>query len=194
MMNKKATVQLYEDGIQRLKANGIISYGMFFMGYPGETQQTARNTFEFIQRNAPDFFMTGLWYHDTLAPIHERAEELGIFGAGYNWRHKTMNWREAAEWVHYIYNNIEESTIMPLTGFSFETLPYLLGLGMRLDKIKEFARLAHGMLVATLDDEPQDFSEEEVQLVRICSEIYGDNLAQVAKEALAEAPRVEVAM
>ncbi len=194
MMNKKATIELYEQGIARLKTNGILAYGMFFMGFPGETQQTARNTFEFIQRTAPDFYMTGLWYHDTLAPIHERAQELGIRGAGYNWSHKTMNWREAAQWVHYIYNNIDRSTIMPLTGFSFETLPYLLGLGMRLEKIKEFARLAHGMLVATLDDEPQDFSRQERELVRICGELYGDDLAHVAKEALATAPPIEVAV
>ncbi len=194
MMNKRATVELYEQGIANLKANGILAYAMFFMGFPGETQRTARNTFEFIQRTAPDFYMTGLWYHDTLAPIHERAEELGILGAGYSWRHKTMNWREAAQWVDYIYNNIEVPTIMPLTGFSFETLPYLLGLGMRLDKIKEFARLAHRMLVATLDDEPQGFARQEMELVRICGELYGDDLAHVAREALSSAPPIEVAV
>ena len=193
-MNKRATISRYEQGIANLKANGILAYAMFFMGFPGETQQTARNTFEFIQRTEPDFYMTGLWYHDTLAPIHERAEELGIRGAGYSWRHKTMDWREAAQWVHYIYNNIEGSTIMPLTGFSFETLPYLLGLGMRLEKIKEFARLAHAMLVATLDDEPQDFAHQELELVRICGELYGDDLAHVAKEALATALPTEVAV
>lgn len=190
-MNKRATPEAYEESIRQLKANGVTTYGMFFVGFPGETEATVTNTFEFIKRTEPDFFVTGQWYCDSLSPIAERAAEFGLVGAGYNWKHNTMNWREAADWVVHYYQNVKATTIMPLTGFSFETIPYLLGLGMRYDKVKEFARIAHRMLVKTIDDVPKDLAQEENELISVCGEIYGDNPAYVARQAMASAPLVE---
>lgn len=182
-MNKRAAIDQYVAGLRKLNSVGITTYGMFFVGFPGETDETAMNTFRFIQENAPTFFVTGLWFDDTLAPVQDRAEELGIVGAGYNWKHHTMDWRQGVEWVRRIYREVTASTIMPLTGFSFETIPYLLGLGMPLEEIKKFAAVAHRMLVASLDDEDQAFEAEERQLISICSDIAGRRRQPLVREA-----------
>jgi p-methyltransferase len=168
-MNKAVKIERYFSGIKALKRRGILTYGLFFVGYPGETAGSIANTVTFLEETQPDFYLMQLYYHNTKVPIHSRAAEFGIEGAGYSWRHRTMDWREAAAAVEQIYRTVRTSTILPLYGVSLWTVPYLLENGIDLPKFKTFAATASDMLVRSLDDRPVDFSADEQALAALFS-------------------------
>jgi p-methyltransferase len=164
VMNKAVKIEKYYNGVRKLKERGILTYTLFFFGHPGETPETAQNTINFVRETGPDFYLAQLYYHDTKVPIHRKSEELGIHGAGYSWKHRTMDWREASQWVETMYRSIDNSTILPLYGIGMWTLPYLLGKGISEGQFKKFTRIAHEMLVKSLPDVPVDFEAEEARL------------------------------
>jgi p-methyltransferase len=164
IMNKAVKIEKYFNGVRKLKERGVIAYTLFFFGHPGETPETAQHTIDFVRETAPDFYLAQLYFHDAKVPIHRRAEEFVIQGGGYNWKHKTMDWREASQWVEHMYQTIDNSTILPLYGIGLWTLPYLVGKGITQDQFKRFTRVANDMLVKSLPDVPVDFSAEEAQL------------------------------
>jgi radical SAM PhpK family P-methyltransferase len=169
-MNKRVTRAKYIEKTKRLHQAGIMTYAMLFVGFPGETEETVRNTISFLDETRPTFYICGVWYNDVMAPIQQRAQEFGLSGAGYSWRHNSMDWKEASDWVKYLYSNVQSSVVMPLMGFSFETITYLLGQGMSIDKIKGFTRIAHDMVIKTLDDKPVDLTAQTQMLVSLFGE------------------------
>ncbi|HET8783285.1 MAG TPA: radical SAM protein [Pyrinomonadaceae bacterium] len=168
-MNKSANVQRYKDGIRKLKERGILTYGSFIFGFPGETKQTIMNTIEFVEETSPTFFNVQLYFHDPMAPIHQRAEEFGIEGNYYKWRHNTMTWQEGVEWVEYMVRRMDQSLLLTLHGFSIWSLPYLLQNGFSVEQITSFARTAKKMLVKGLDDSDVSYRDEEQELAGIFS-------------------------
>ena len=166
-MNKRATAAVYRDKMRRLHEAGIMTYAMLFVGFPGETDDTVQETIAFLDDTSPTFYICGVWYNDTIAPIQHRAQEFGLTNGGYSWKHNTMDWRRAAEWVEYIYRNCNSSTVMPLIGFSFETITYLLGQGVPLPTIKSFTKVATRMMLKSFDDRDHDFADEERMLASL---------------------------
>ena len=98
-------------------------------------------------------------------PIHKQAKEYELTGAGYSWKHKTMDWQKAADWIEWMYKNIKNSSVFPLHGFDLESIAYLVGEGLELDQIRGFANIAQEMLVDSLYDAPGDLREHENRLV-----------------------------
>ena len=137
-MNKKVRLEQYRNGIRKLKERDIITFASFIIGFPGESRETALNTRNFIQECAPAFYRMELYYHSRLAPIHQRAEEFGLHGASYGWKHNTMDWREACAFIEESYRTITNSVILPGHAFDFWSLPYLMENGMSLEQIKQF--------------------------------------------------------
>lgn len=89
-----------------------------------------------------------LYYHDTRAPIQQRAAEFVIHGAGYNWKHRSMDWKVAADWTKYMFNNINNSIPLGLFyGFSLWGIVYLVSKGIPMEKIKVFGKLTRDMLL-----------------------------------------------
>ncbi|HYJ84949.1 MAG TPA: hypothetical protein VEW46_02680, partial [Pyrinomonadaceae bacterium] len=100
-------------------------------------------------------------------PIHKKADEFQIQGAGYSWRHRSMDWREAMQWVNYLYKNIHNSHYLPTHGFSLWAVSYLLSRGISLEQIKKFSNIVRPMLLSSLDEAPMDFSNVEEQLTEL---------------------------
>jgi radical SAM PhpK family P-methyltransferase len=159
-MNKFAKIERYAHGIKKLNERNIVSFASLIVGFPGETEQTIQNTIDFIESSAPTYYRAELYYHDTGAPIQERAAEFGIKSAGYSWRHSTMDWRAGTAAIDRMYRTIKSSTILPLYMFDFWSLPYLVGKGISLQKAKTFTETAQRMLLRSLDDEGADLSSE----------------------------------
>ena len=168
-MNKFANVPRYKDGIRKLNERGILTFGSFIAGFPGETQQSVMNTIELIEETSPTFFNVQLYFHDPMAPIHQKHEEYGIQGNYYNWRHNTMSWQEGAEWVEYILRRVDKSLPLTLNGFSIWSIPYLLQNGFSVEQITSFARTARKMLVKGLSDSEESYRDEEEEMAAIFS-------------------------
>lgn len=168
-MNKSANVQRYRDGIRKLNERGILTFGSFIFGFPGETKQSVMNTIEFVEETQPTFYNVQLYFHDPMAPIHQKREQYGIEGNYYKWRHNTMEWQEAAEWVEYMLKRVDRSILLTLHGFSIWSVPYLLQNGFTVEQIIGFSRTAGKILVKGLGDTEVSYRDEEKELAAMFS-------------------------
>lgn len=166
-MNKKAERERYKWGLEQLHKRGIQTYTSLICGFPGETEETVRNTINFIEETRPTFYNVQLYYHDLRAPIHRDAKTYEIQGGGYNWQHKTMTWRKAVDWVLYMYKNINNSIPIPLFGFSLWGIAYLVAHGFNIEQIKEFGRIAKEVYLPSLDDVAIDCVDQERRLIEL---------------------------
>lgn len=167
-MNKFANTRKYKEGIRQLKERGIATFASIIAGFPGETRETILNTVAFLEESAPTFFNIQLYYHDIETPIHSEAAKYNIRGAGYSWSHATMDWKEAASWVEYIYHNVHNSIPLTLYGFSIWSLPYLLSKGITLEQVKQFGTIARELLLQSFTDAPPDnFEQLEEKLTSV---------------------------
>jgi radical SAM PhpK family P-methyltransferase len=163
-MNKFAKVDRYKYGVRMLKERGIATFASIIVGFPGETEETVRNTMEFLQEANPMFYRAELYYHYTNVPIHQQADKFGIRGAGYSWKHNTMDWRQASEWVKKIYRTVDGPSVLPGYMFDFWSIPYLIGRGFTLEQVKGFTQVAQEILVKGFDDPKPDITNQERRL------------------------------
>ncbi len=164
-MNKQVKLEKYKFGIRELTKRGIATYASLICGFPGETEQSVRNTIAFIEETGPTFFNVQLYYHDARSPIHKRADEFKIEGAGYSWAHRTMDWREAIDWSIYMYRNIHNSIFFSLYGMSLWGISYLVSKGLSMEQIKAFGKTTRPLLFDSLAERHVDRSAEESWLV-----------------------------
>lgn len=139
-MNKSATASAYARGIKLLRDTAILTYASFIVGFPGETQDTVRETIDFIEEAGPDYFRAQLWYYDTMTPVHQDATKYGLRNSQFEWSHDTMNSEQAADWVYYLHGNINSSVWLPQNDFDFPSLFCLLSRGWTPKEIKAVVR------------------------------------------------------
>ncbi|NIM48272.1 MAG: radical SAM protein [Gemmatimonadales bacterium] len=94
-MNKVAKADQYRRGIEQLKRQGIRIHTNFIVGFPGETEASARKIVPFLDELEIEFCTVCLWCYIPSTPIGRRSAEFGIEGIGVEWKHNTMDWREA---------------------------------------------------------------------------------------------------
>lgn len=149
-MNKSASAEKYRRGIGELNARGILSFASLIVGFPGETQRSVQNTVDFITETRPTFYRAELYYHYPAVPIAAQADQYGLKGTGYHWRHDTMTAQEACMAVEHMYRTIDGPLIMPGYMFDFWSIPYLFGQGMTSEHLTAFMRRASDGLVSAL--------------------------------------------
>jgi radical SAM PhpK family P-methyltransferase len=146
-MNKKASIEELYRGIKLLKKNGIVTFGSFVIGFPGETKETVKKTIEFIENSNIDFYRVNLWFLDKITPIWNDKDKFGIVGEGFDWKHNTMDSREASEWVDEIFQTIKNTTWLTSYEFDFENIIHMLGLGFNLNDIKEIVNFFNAGII-----------------------------------------------
>lgn len=145
-MNKHATIEKYSQGIGWLREAGILSFGSFIVGFPGETAETVQETIDFLQVNRPDYFRSQLWYCEPGTPIYHKKDEYGIDGDGFVWTHDTMDSMEAMDHIDRIFLTVDGSHWLPQWSFDFWIIPYLMGKGITLPTFKKFMTAANQAL------------------------------------------------
>lgn len=113
-------------------------YASFIIGFPGETEETVMATKEFIEKTEPDFYRAQLWYYDLKTPIHEKRDLFGLKNSQFEWEHNTMNSKEAADWIDYLYLNIKNSVWLPQNNFDYPGLFNLISRGWEIEDIKKY--------------------------------------------------------
>jgi hypothetical protein len=137
-MNKTARRKHYQKAIPLLQQHGISCYASLIVGYPGETDETVRETTALIEEAQPDYFRAQLWYADPLTPVWQHREELGIKGEAFNWSHNTMDCETACDHIDRMLLSIRNSVWMPQNGFEQWSTFYLQRRGMSRDRVKTF--------------------------------------------------------
>lgn len=145
-MNKRATIEKYERGVEMLKRHGILTFGSFISGFPGETEETFTETVEFIRRTELDYYRIQPWYCEPGTAIFARREELGIKGEGFRWSHRTMDSAESIDRIEQAFLGISESEWLPQWSFDFWIIPYLAGRGFTPERFRRFMEPANKML------------------------------------------------
>lgn len=135
-MNKKNHVDIYRKCIDLFNRYDIMTMCSIIVGFPGETDETFRETFDFIEETRPTFYQQRLWWYDHTAPIHNDRERFSIKGEGYYWEHATMDATHAHRLADEMFLGIRNC--IHITEY---TLPFfLLGRGLSKADTKEFLR------------------------------------------------------
>jgi radical SAM PhpK family P-methyltransferase len=137
-MNKAADTDKYLKGIELLKEYGIVTFGNFIIGFPGETDETVRDTINFIETGGLDFFRSQLWYCEPITPIWTQKEVYDIRGDSFEWSHATMDSRRASDLVEKIFFTVKNAIWVPQYNFDFDTFWHLYHRGMSIRRIREF--------------------------------------------------------
>jgi p-methyltransferase len=174
-MNKSAKLERYRYGMERLNDLGIVTFGAFIVGYPGETDESARHTLEFIQSTRPMFYTPQIYYHDPRSPVHGRAQEYGITSSGYSWTHKGMDWRAASSWVLRMIRNTPDSTPIPLYSMSLWGILYLVEQGFSVEVVRKFGNIAREMMIAGYPDGEPDQTDAFRRLTALVAAVRRDN-------------------
>lgn len=154
-MNKAATPEKYERGMELLHQYGVLTFASFIQGFPGETEETFKESVDFIKATRPDYYRTQLWYCEPGTPVDRQREKYRIEGEGFVWSHATMDSMEAMDHIDRAFLEIKESTWLPQWSFDFWTIPYLLGRGYSLEKFKELMTLSHRLLALEIAYVPE---------------------------------------
>jgi len=136
-MNKQVTVDDYLRGIALLKEYDIMTFGSFIVGFPGETDETVRETIQFIEKSGIEFFRANLWYCEHITPIWKKREKYQIKGDGFEWSHGTMDSKRAADLVEQLFLTIKNPIWVPIYNFEMDSLWHLLHRGMTIDRVKK---------------------------------------------------------
>ena len=116
-MNKKADLTTYRPVVRKLLAAGINCTCYFLFGFPGETDDTALRTRDFIKSiEFPELDGLLSWdlytfFLSPLSPIYEvhMREKYGLTGFLDEWKHKTMDSQRAKEHIEAAYMELENS-------------------------------------------------------------------------------------
>ncbi len=170
-MNKSATVDSYLKGIELLKEYKILTHGNFIIGFPGETEETVSRTKQFIQDCGIDFYRLQLWYCMPITPIWDRKDEFDIKGGSFEWEHKTMNSRRAADLLEEIHLTVNDPVWVPQLNFDINGLLHVLHRGMSLENLKKFLSYFNEMVRYNIktgieNNISEDQYNEIVKLVR----------------------------
>ena len=153
-MNKSATVEKYAKGIEMLRRNGILTFGSFITGFPGETDETVQETIDFIRSTRPDYYRSQMWYCEPGTPIQNERRKYEIEGEGFVWEHASMDSMEAMDHIDRMFLEINESVWLPQWSFDFWIIPYLMGKRISRERFREFMTTAHRMLTLEIASVP----------------------------------------
>lgn len=117
-MSKKADAALYSEVIQKLLAAGINCSCYFIFGFPGETDESAIRTRDFIKSiEHPELdgvvsFSIFPFILAPMSPIYEleKRKKYGLTGHLFKWKHKTMDFNQAMKHVIKTFLELENSS------------------------------------------------------------------------------------
>lgn len=129
-MRKLAQDDQYRAGLQAFRDRDITTFASVIVGFPGETEGSVQRTVDFLNETMPTYWRTQAWWANPRSPIFQERERYGIGGSGYSWSHNTMTSDQAAELCDRMFNEVTESTWLPLYDLDFWSLPYLEAKGL----------------------------------------------------------------
>ncbi|MDG9667731.1 PhpK family radical SAM P-methyltransferase [Hahella sp. CR1] len=151
-MNKTARRRNFAEAIPQLQEAGISAHASLIVGFPGETEDTIRETQSLIEQSKPDFYRAQLWYCDPLTPIWKNRQEYDLEGNGFSWRHRTMNSETACDWVERLFFDIRNSTWLPQHGFEQWSTFYLQRRGYTRKQVIDYVALFNSAIKAQMAD------------------------------------------
>jgi len=151
LMNKAVTRKQYLRGLSHLDRAGIAAVAMYIVGYPGETEETLRDTLDLINDPRVAFARGSVFYYDPNAPVSTIAPEWELTGFGSQWSHKTMNSEEAARY-HLEMIKRTTSVNLPVSDGAGWSVFNLYARGLALEDIQSLYREFNAMQIQQIED------------------------------------------
>jgi hypothetical protein len=114
-MGRLAGIDVIEAAIADCRRAGIATVGSFFVGFPGETEQSVRRTAEFVASSGLDFAsLAAFEVRDLRIPVldPDSGHQLRVTEEG--WAHETMTSSDAARYVLWAREQIATDPEAPL--------------------------------------------------------------------------------
>jgi radical SAM PhpK family P-methyltransferase len=187
-MKKSASPDAYYRGIEMLRRHGILTFGSFIIGFPGETQATVSETTTFLRTAGLDYYRAQLWYCEPGTPVYYEKDRFGITGSGFRWSHATMDSLEAMDHIDRIFLSIDSPVWLPQWSFDFWIIPYLTGRGITLTQFRDFMVRAYKLLtleVAALEPSQKSAAQQRHLRDLIASVQSWSHIAEVAVRGVA---------
>ena len=182
-MNKSALVEDYLEGIRLLKEYGIITFASFIIGFPGETEQTVKETIRFIKESGIDFFRAAVWFCEHITPIWRERERYKLSGESFEWRHATMDSKQASGFVDEIFLSIDDPLWIPLYNFDIDTLWHLIHRGVPLDKVRKLiGNFNRGIREKLIDPSRREVSISVLQQLKMCCKTSNQRRGALVEE------------
>jgi radical SAM PhpK family P-methyltransferase len=172
-MKKATNVEEYYKGISLLRNYGILTYGSFIIGFPGETEHTVKDTIQFIKESGLDFYRAQLWYCEPLTPIWKERENYNLDGESFEWSHATMSSSKASDLIEEIFCSLDTPTWVPQYNFECDALFHLPHRGLSLEKVKGFLNAFNkGIREKLINPSQKEVSFEVIRRIKdSCQEI-----------------------
>ncbi|MBI4818716.1 MAG: radical SAM protein [Deltaproteobacteria bacterium] len=188
-MNKKCTVEESARAIENCHQVGLLTFGLFIAGFPGETPEMFESTRTLLKENPPFAISVVPWFpdfaDDSSVPIMrpDRIEKFAIrpehpstkpvtmwrnsaFRApltvpwGSYWTHRGMDLQDAVDLVSGVVEDVYSGRIRAVSEELFYPRTLDDGLTLFQQLGRDRAlRFYHGLSRAVLDDRPDSFSE-----------------------------------
>ena len=168
-MNKQSDPQTYYRVIKSLLRNGIDVSATFIIGFPGETEETAKATIDFIKSiDFDEYEGNFVWWIFPfmlipLCPIYDPKERIryGLEGYWHTWRHNTMTYKQAHKIIKNAFFDIDKSS----QGYSADNLDMMQSLSPL--KRKQFMLTRH-----KLSKVVQSKKLTDSQIVKVFRELF----------------------
>lgn len=110
------------------------------IGFPGETYETFRETWDFVEEIQPDFLRPQIWFCDPTTPVWRKREEFKLEGKGYSWSHYSMDAETAVDLTVEIFMGLKGNVWVPDPGYNWVATYAMEKVGMPMDRQKDFLR------------------------------------------------------
>lgn len=152
-MNKHSKPSLTARGINYLRREGILTFGSFIVGFPGETEATVRETENFLTDSGLDYYRIQryLFFPETMPP--DLINQYALKGGRTKWSHSTMNSTEATAHVEDLFKRIKSPVYQQDTMWG--TVNFIEA-GFNLEEIKKLHVLMNSMVADQIDGQLDD--------------------------------------
>jgi len=151
-MTKRVDLKNYYKAMELLHKYEIMTSALILVGFPGETEATFQDTFDFIEQCKPTFFRVHRWFYDHETPVNQKREEYELSGGGYNWKHSTMDSVKAHELSTALSLGIKNSIHTDDYSMAF----YLVNKGYNREKVKNYLQLFDWAVKEKCSPEPSN--------------------------------------
>ena len=159
LMAKNTTVAGNTKCLELLSDNGIVAYGSFILGFPGETRQSIENTIHFINRSPLPLYKVYLFYLLKGSPVFDEQarHEISFFGDAYDyclWKTPSMDALEASEALKEFILKTEDAGLIYNYSPMYAFFPFFLK-GYSADDVVDFFKLKTRLVKNELSSAPR---------------------------------------
>ncbi len=163
-MKKSLKIDDQKRGIEVLDAAGISVLMSFVIGFPGENQETIQNTANFMNNlNLSNSITSYHMYPLNIFPLSELGdpafrEKYSLTGNGYEWKHYTMDGKDAPAFGYELLKNVPE------VPYHYYDESHFFNRGIfNLEERKKLFRLRHDLTINLIEKRS---AEERKQLLQ----------------------------